>query len=166
MKVMEENPSHFKDSHLPMENVSWEDCQEFCRRTSLVLPTASQWEWACRAGRLTPFAFGETITPRQANFDCEPDNAGDNSDRSRRSTWRRTMAVKSFVPNQFGFYNLHGNVMEWCGDEAPATPGFKNLRGGDWSNPVRFCRWDTPCSFPPKTSTNYIGFRPAFYPLP
>ena len=73
--VMGSNPSKFKGSNLPVEEVSWNDCQEFIRKLNTKgqgtfrLPTEAEWEYACRAGTTTPFHFGETISTDQANYD-------------------------------------------------------------------------------------------------
>ncbi|MEA3333135.1 MAG: formylglycine-generating enzyme family protein, partial [Pseudomonadota bacterium] len=79
-KVMGNNPSRFQkgdSDNRPVEQVSWDDCQEFieklnCRRNSdksFRLPTEAEWEYACRAGTTTPFSFGATISTDQANYD-------------------------------------------------------------------------------------------------
>ena len=72
---MGNNPGHFKDEkNLPVESVSWDDCQEFIKKLRKKdkkvyrLPTESEWEFACRAGTTTPFHFGETISSDQANY--------------------------------------------------------------------------------------------------
>jgi formylglycine-generating enzyme required for sulfatase activity len=69
------NPSHFKGERNPVECVSWNDAQEFCKKLSektgqtVRLPTEAEWEYACRAGTTTPFNTGETISTDQANYD-------------------------------------------------------------------------------------------------
>lgn len=116
--VMDNNPSHFKqDIRNPVESISWEECQTFCQRlTELLsgfddggwevgLPWESQWEYAIRAGiSLSPFSFGddEKELGEYAWFN-------DNSQ-------SRTHPVKQKKPNLFGFYDMHGNVWEWCED--------------------------------------------------
>ena len=70
------DPSNFKGANRPVEQVSWEEAMEFCRRLSqrtkreYSLPSEAQWEYACRAGTSTPFAFGETLSDELANFDA------------------------------------------------------------------------------------------------
>ena len=116
-EVMGYNPSHFPEtpfingSDRPVEGVSWWDAQTFCKRLSDVseydyrLPSEVEWEYACRAGTTTPFAFGETITTEIVNYQGE-----------------RTVKVDAFSPNAFGLFNMHGNVYEWCQDEDPVDP--------------------------------------------
>ncbi len=68
------SPSHFKGVNLPVDNVSWEEAMEFCARLSRAtrrtyrLPAEAEWEYACRGGTTTPFAFGENITPELVNY--------------------------------------------------------------------------------------------------
>jgi formylglycine-generating enzyme required for sulfatase activity len=67
------------------------------------LPTEAEWEYACRAGTTTPFATGNRITPKQANY-------------SQMNSIRDPLPVGSFPPNAWGLYDMHGNVSEWCWD--------------------------------------------------
>jgi len=74
-EVMGNNPSKFKgEKNLPVEQVSWDDCQEFIKKLQdkdkkpYRLPSEAEWEYACRAGKTTPFHFGETISTDQANY--------------------------------------------------------------------------------------------------
>jgi formylglycine-generating enzyme required for sulfatase activity len=173
------DPSSFKGNDRPVERVSWLESIEFCTRLSkhtgqeYRLPTEAEWEYACRAGAKTPFHFGETILPDIANYD------GTNAYGSGvKGLYRKeTTFVGSFqVANQFGLYDMHGNVWEWCMDhwhknykEAPDdgsawidTEASKNaprvLRGGSWS---RF-PWNCRSAFRSSDSSVYrstIGFR-------
>jgi uncharacterized protein (TIGR02996 family) len=114
--VMGCNPSKFEGEYLPVERVSWDDCQEFCERLSqwvgmqFRLPTEAEWEYACRAGTTTPFFFGLWCTMQQANF------AGGVLGPVRTLFIAKTTAVGKFPPNAWGLFDMHGNVDEWCQD--------------------------------------------------
>jgi eukaryotic-like serine/threonine-protein kinase len=116
--IMGINPSHFKGAELPVEQVSWLDAKEFCARLSqkagkfYSLPSESQWEYACRAGTTTPFAFGYTITTDVVNYDGNYAYG-----KAQKGVHRqKTTIVKEFPPNAFGVLDMHGNVWEWCED--------------------------------------------------
>ena len=117
-KVMGENPSAYKGAKLPVEKVSWDDAQAFCKKLSAKegktyrLPSEAEWEYACRAGATTPFHFGETISTDQANYDGNY-IYGNGQKGVHRYT---TTAVGSFGANAWGLHDMHGNVMEWCED--------------------------------------------------
>ncbi len=158
--VMGENPSRFSGANRPVELVSWNNAMEFCRRLSdrtgreYRLPSEAEWEYACRAGTTTPFAFGETLTSDLANY------RGNSTYRSEPAGEYRegTTDVGSFPPNGFGLYDMHGNVWEWCADHwhenyegAPndgsiwsssdeSDNSFRVLRGGSWYSFPRSCR--------------------------
>jgi len=157
--VMGTHPSYFKGAKRPVEDVSWGDAVEFCRRLSKKtghtyrLPSEAEWEYACRAGTTTPFYFGKTITTDLANYDGNDPYASGPKGISRN----QTTDVGSFPPNAFGLYDMHGNVGEWCRDrydsdyyskspgENPYGPGPSSLssrvvRGGGWRDGARLCR--------------------------
>ena len=152
-------PSRFKGSRLPVEQVSWYDAVEFCDRLSAhtkrvyCLPSESEWEYACRAGTVTPFHFGETLTTDVANYDGNYTYA----DGPRGEYRQTTTSVDHFdLANAFGLSDMHGNVWEWCQDEwhddyngAPtngsAWIASDNIerrlrRGGSWNYASRDCR--------------------------
>lgn len=115
--VMQHNLSAHKGKELPVENVSWLDANEFCNRLSRLtgrqyrLPGEAEWEYACRAGTTTRYSFGDEITTQVANYwDIE------NVDRQEDPIILRTTTVGSFYPNDFGLYDMHGNVYELCQD--------------------------------------------------
>jgi sulfatase modifying factor 1 len=146
--VMGKNPSRFKGPNRPVENVSWDDCQQFFKRINknkpgldLRLPTEAEWEYACRAGTTTPFSFGNSITPDLVNYDGNYPYAGGKKGKYREET----VAVKSLPGNQWGLYEMHGNVYEWCADWygkytnepvtdpiGPPNSDSRVLRGGCW----------------------------------
>jgi formylglycine-generating enzyme required for sulfatase activity/predicted Ser/Thr protein kinase len=113
------DPSTFKGDTLPVEQVSWCEAVEFCKRLSQIsgrdyrLPTEAEWEYACRAGTTTAFHFGETITPHLANYDGRLSYGA-----GPRGVWRQQTTPVGFfkVANGFGLYDMHGNVYEWCMD--------------------------------------------------
>ncbi|MGE3536592.1 MAG: SUMF1/EgtB/PvdO family nonheme iron enzyme [Candidatus Tectimicrobiota bacterium] len=123
--VMGRNPSRFPGPERPVEQVSWHEVQEFLERVNTLgpgqgwrLPTEAEWEYACRAGTTTPFAFGAQITPEQVNYDGNYPYAG-----GRRGLYRQeTVPVRALPCNRWGLYQMHGNVWEWCQDwYAPYT---------------------------------------------
>jgi formylglycine-generating enzyme required for sulfatase activity len=164
----------------PVESVSWFDAQEFCRRLSrrtgktYALPSESQWEYACRAGTTTPYAFGTTLSQRQANVASSG-----------------TTEVGSFPANVWGLHDMHGNVWEWCLDHwhsgyegAPVdgsawlstteqqNPSSTNpvkgliddleprlLRGGSWYLIPGACRSASRYRLRPDYAFNAVGFR-------
>ena len=176
--VMGKNPSQFKGRNNPVEQVSWNDAVEFCRKLSaktghaVRLPTEAQWEYACRAGTKTPFHTGDTITSEAANFDGTQPYV-----KSLAALFRRdTTAVGSFAPNLFGLYDMHGNVWEWCADwfdeksytaedktdpTGPASGAGRVLRGGCWYNGPRDCRSASRYWFKPDGALSDFGFRVA-----
>ena len=171
------------DSH-PVVMVSWRDAQAFCRwlaakeKRPCRLPTEAEWEYACRAGTVTPFAFGETLSVTHANFDAPPAQP----DGAPVARAQGTHPVGSYKPNAWGLYDMHGNVWEWCADwyakdyyakspkDDPAGPtedeatrhGWgkgRVLRGGSWINGAYFAR--TVCRGQGNPTNRYgsTGFR-------
>lgn len=146
--VMGENPSYFKGEERPVEQVSWDDVQRFIDRLNAIvpgggfrLPTEAEWEYTCRAGSTTPFWFGNQITPEQVNYDGNYPYAGGAQGHYREAT----VAVQSLPCNDWGLYEMHGNVWEWCSDfygryapapavdpAGPAAGEVRVLRGGSW----------------------------------
>jgi uncharacterized protein (TIGR02996 family) len=160
------NPSRFEGDTRPVESVSWDDCQDFCRRLSRSegrpyrLPTEAEWEYACRAGTTTPYYFGQTISRRQANCNGNGAYRG------------HTTATGTFLPNRWGLTDLHGNLWEWCQDwfgkyprgavtdpRGPETGEVRVLRGGSWGSYPSWCRSASHCSFANTLDFRYSGFR-------
>jgi formylglycine-generating enzyme required for sulfatase activity len=183
---MTSNPSSFKGENLPVEQVSWDEAVEFCDRLSnhsgrtYSLPSEAQWEYACRGGTKTPFAFGHTLSTDLANYNGDYTYA----DGPKGEDRNKTTDVGSFYPNAFGLYDMHGNVFEWCLDHwhsnyegAPIdgsawienglnADAARVVRGGSWlSDPWR-CR----SAFRPDRAAgtrNYVlGFRVVVSALP
>lgn len=152
-KVMGRNPSFWKGEDRPVEMIGIPACTNFCKKfaktTGLAaqLPTEAQWEYACRAGTNTPFSSGIKMT--EVDMQCR--KAGTNPDRQTAGT----RAVRSFKPNPWGLYDIHGNVAEWVADSfdpeyyltapindppGPSTGADCVLRGGGWSSLPDCCR--------------------------
>jgi formylglycine-generating enzyme required for sulfatase activity len=170
-KVVGSNPSNFKGSdRLPVEQVSWDDCQAFCQRagSGLRLPTEAEWEYACRAGTQTPFNTGETISTDQANY-----NGNYTYGNGRKGEYRqKTVEVGSFRPNAWGLYDMHGNVCERCADwyrdypggtvtdpTGPASGEGRVLRGASWACGPGGCRSGSRGSRFSGNRDNDFGFR-------
>jgi formylglycine-generating enzyme required for sulfatase activity len=170
------DPAIFKGANRPVEQVSWEEATEFCRRlskrTKLVytLPSEAQWEYACRAGTTTPFAFGDTLTPDLANYDGNYTYESGPKGQYRQ----QTTDVGSFAGNAWGLQDMHGNVWEWCLDHwhnsytgAPAdgsawTAGggtSRLLRGGSWYGDPANCRSAYRSNGRPDGRGYSLGFR-------
>jgi len=158
-KVIGTNPSYFQgeivggqNGSLPVEQVSWEDAVEFCKRLSEFpeekragriyrLPTEAEWEYACRAGTKTAFSFDDEpgLLPEYGWFS--------------RNTSDRTHTVGLHEPNAWGLYDMHGNLWEWCNDwcgeypkdatsdpSGPTQGTVRVIRGGGWYSVAANCR--------------------------
>ncbi len=178
--VMGKNPSHFQgaivgneNADLPVENVSWDDAVEFCKKLSDLpeekkagrvyrLATEAEWEYACRAGSKTAYLFDdeEGLLPEYGWFN--------------RNSSNRTHTVGLLEPNAWGLYDMHGNVWEWCSDRhgeypkgavrnptGPKVGSDRVCRGGSWDFEAANCRsafrnWNYP-----SLRLDYYGLRVA-----
>ncbi|MBN2008252.1 formylglycine-generating enzyme family protein [candidate division KSB1 bacterium] len=162
--VMGNNPSAYKGGDLPVEGVTWNDAIKFCKKLSTMekrnyrLPTEAEWEYACRAGTDTRFHFGSDYsTAHQFMNYCDSSNTCGYfwQDKTHSDGFDRTSPVKSFPPNAFGLYDMHGNVWEYCSDryleyyyheshiidpKGALTGASRILRGGSWHDGKAYCR--------------------------
>jgi len=169
--VMGNNPSKFRASTNPVEQVSWEDTQQFLAKMNVTsenngmkfeLPTEAQWEYACRAATTTAFSFGDNPT-MLGEYAWFADNSSS-----------KTHPVGQRRPNPWGLYDMHGNVWEWCADwygadyyghsppvdpTGPAVASTRVNRGSSWYAPS----WEHRSAFrshdPPGTRSRALGFR-------
>ncbi|MDB9346869.1 formylglycine-generating enzyme family protein, partial [Nodularia spumigena] len=127
--------------------------------------------YACRAGTVTHFHFGDIITTEVANYDGNYTYGNSPKGQYRQ----KTTPVGSFPPNAFGLYDMHGNLWEWCLDtwhsnyEGAPRDGsawidndnqkFQMLRGGSWVNYPRSCRSAYRDGSAPDDRNTYLGFR-------
>ena len=175
-QVMGTNPSWFKHPDHPVECVSWEDVQDFItalnrrRLGTYRLPTEAEWEYACRAGGNSPFSVGngEDLDAEQANFDGDyPYGRG-----LRKASPGATTPVKSYRPNRWGLYDMHGNVWEWCQDwygpypdttvsdpVGPEVGSARVARGGSWDYFASYCRSAYRVKHPASLRNYLFGFR-------
>ena len=164
--VMGSNPSYFEGDDLPVEQVSWDDCQEFIRKLNSLtgqnfrLPTEAEWEFACRGGNNSRgYKYsGSNYIDNVAWYDG---NSGD-----------KTHPVATKSPNELGIYDMSGNVWEWCADwygdyssgrqTNPKGPyggsGHVN-RGGSWYNFARNCRSSIRIDDYPTYRDDLLGLR-------
>ena len=159
--VMRNNHSRFKNPRHPVENISWYDCEAFVRRvkatiSGMRLPTEAEWEYACRAGSNAPVSGSGQIAD-MAWYDLNSDS--------------QTHEVGRNKPNAWGFYDMHGNVLEWCSDwfsvpsgdavdpKGPPSGSFKVLRGGCWFFYERDCRSAYRLKREPRLRNCIFGFR-------
>ena len=182
-EIMKTNPSYFVGDDHPVENVSWFEAVEYCNLLSIRdgirpayeivvvgnnrivtwdrnsigyrLPTEAEWEYACRAGTLTPFNTGNSINRSLANY-----------------FFNTTRTVGSYPPNAWGLYDMHGNVSEWCWDwyteyntdtltdaSFAHVEGHRVFRGGSWFTLTRRVRSAFRDHYFPTYKSINIGFR-------
>jgi len=166
--------------NMPVTQVSWFDCMEFIKRLNQMgegkyrLPTEAEWEYAARAGTTSPFSWGDTI-------DCDKAMYGNNSIKhnvcqlyikSLELQIDAPAPVKSYQPNPWGLYDMHGNVWEWCMDwfgdykknpvtdpKGPDSGTMRIRRGGSWFKHGHSCRSANRSFGHPATRYRTTGFR-------
>ena len=164
-QIMGNNPSDFKGDERPVECLSWDEAIEFCQRLSKQtgkeyrLPSEADWEYACRSRTTTKYYFGDDIASDLANYGG---NIGE------------TTSVGKYSPNDFGLYDMHGNVFEWCQDDwhknykgAPNNGNAwlsgisikKVIRGGSWWYNPSYCRSAYRDNYSRDYRPYWIGFR-------
>lgn len=163
-KIMGKNPSQLQGDSLPVENVSWQLCQEFCQKAGLALPTEAQWEYAARAGTKTRYYWGDDMDPQYCWY--AENSAG------------TIHAVGEKKPNLFGLYDMSGNVWEFCEDwyvpyqedtsqnTIGSMAGFSRVcRGGSFRSGPGSCSSSCREGYGPVWRDISLGFR-CIKPLP
>lgn len=164
--VMGNSPSYFIGSNLPVEGVSWNDCQDFIFKLNMMtgedfrLPTEAEWEFAARGGN------------KSKGYKYAGSNAIDDVAWYSDNSSGKTHDVATKQPNELGLYDMIGNVWEWCydwyGDYSssaqtnpfgPTSGSSRVYRGGSWNDHARFCRTSYRYSNSPSLCSKYIGFR-------
>ncbi len=181
------SPSYHSGDDLPVERIGWLEAVEFCSRLTRLtrklyrLPSEAEWEYACRAGTTTALNIGPTITTDFANYrgtdDVRDDQtiSGSYGEGPKGNYRGRTTPAQTFSANNFGLFDTHGNVWEWCADDwhknydgapidgsvwdASNDSGSKVTRGGSYGFTPRLCR----SAIRDSNSSNYrygdLGFR-------
>jgi formylglycine-generating enzyme required for sulfatase activity len=162
--VMGNNPSETKGVRLPVNKVSWNDCQDFIKKLNAKtsggyrLPTEAEWEYACRAGTTTAYSFGDVITPKHANY--------------TGSKIGIPVTIGNYQANAFGLFDMHGNVLERCENwygyypagivtdpKGPEMGTYRMLRGGS-NDGVSSVRSSDRCYIRPSARlSSVVGFR-------
>ena len=164
--VMGSNPSNFKGDNLPVESVSWNDCQAFINRLNSYtgrnfrLPTEAEWEFAARGGN-----YSRHYKYSGSNYIDDVAWYIDNSN-------KRPHPVGTKQPNELSIYDMSGNVGEWCSDwygsyssysqsnPTGATSGsYRVERGGSWVSGARYCRTSSRGGSTPGYCSDGIGLR-------
>ena len=172
-------PSNWPNNpNRPVDKVSWDDAQIFLTRLnaaeqaagrlpagwSYVLPTESEWEYACRAGTTTVYSWGNDINSTQANYD--------------QSGISQTRDVGQYAANPWGFFDMHGNVLEWTADwhlaayptgsvidsTGPESGSIRVVRGGAWTSDSARSAYRH--GYVPAFSNIHLGFRLGFKAVP
>ena len=164
--VMGSNPSYFSGTNLPVETVSWYDCQTFISKLNNLtgknfrLPTEAEWEYAARGGNKSKgykYAGSHTLGDVAWYY-------GNSSS--------KTHPVKQKQANELGLYDMSGNVWEWCQDwygsygssaqtnpTGPTSGYYRVIRGGSWISDARDCRVSSRGNTTPTNTYNFLGLR-------
>lgn len=164
--VMESNPSSFKGNNLPVEQVSWNDCQEFIGKLNSItgrkfrLPTEAEWEYAARGGKKSR---GYQYSGSSNISDVAWYNGNSGS---------KTHLVGTKQANELGLYDMCGNVLEWCQNwygsyvsssqtnpTGAVSGSYRVIRGGSWYSSARFCRSSCRDSGTPGIRNSSLGLR-------
>jgi formylglycine-generating enzyme required for sulfatase activity len=181
IEIMGDNPSQYQDGpRQPVENVSWEDVQEFIRRlnqheggSKYRLPSEAEWEFAASGDHSRQYPWGNRFDGTRLNF-CDRRCAVNKRQTTIDDGHGQTAPVGSYENGRspFGVYDMAGNVWEWVQDRygpyswgmitdphGPSSGPNRVLRGGSWIDSSRCCRVADRFAFPPTTRSGNVGFR-------
>jgi sulfatase modifying factor 1 len=174
------------DDNHPVINVSWNDAVAFCqwKGEKYRLPTEAEWEYAAGNGsKHTKYSWGDNAPNRKDGGSVADETGAEHYNWTKKSTnifvgyqdnYINTAPIGTFNPNDFGLYDMTGNVYEWCSDwydsdyyknspsanpQGAKTGSYRVVRGGGWINSPRRCRVANRSHLTPTSRSNYIGFR-------
>ena len=157
--VMGNNPSNFKGGSLPVETVSWDDAQIFIQKLNQLsgkklyrVPTEAEWEYACRAGTTSEYYFGDDAS-QLGEYAWFGGNSG-----------QTTHPVGQKKPNEWGLYDMAGNVWEWTDSWYDSSRSDRVFLGGSWNSHSEYCRSAFRFNYNPDLRNYNIGFRLVFVP--
>ncbi len=168
--IMGDNPSHFKGDNLPVERVSWDDCQEFIMRLNIQtgikfrLPTEAEWEYAARGGQRS----------KHQKYSGADENGKSDYFWFKENSQSLSHEVKTKLPNELELYDMSGNISEWCEDwyfnsyanngervnpKGPSSGVAKVYRGGSWDDKAMNCRVSKRFNMNPIFKNKLVGLR-------
>ena len=176
-----DRPGFHQDDEHPVTCVAWRDAVSFCRwaskrtRRNVRLPTEAEWEYACRAGTLTRFGFGDSDDDlhKYGNYADESALRLVRADNKHDDGHDTTAGPRSYQPNKWWLYDMHGNVAEWCLDyygpyypkevekdpTGPEKSSYRVARGGAWDKLPAACRSACRLRLPEEYRAGNVGFR-------
>ncbi|MBT5550771.1 MAG: SUMF1/EgtB/PvdO family nonheme iron enzyme [Nitrospina sp.] len=172
-RVMGENPSEYTGAQRPVENVTWYEAKKYCEQSGKRLPTEAEWERAARGGNNSVFIWGDKVESGKANF-CDLDCGKRWGEDQFKDGFAYSARVGSFPPNNFGLFDMAGNVYEWVNDwhdgnyyqnspkenpQGPKKGKKKVMRGGSWINYSTGVRPADRTDTKPKDRMDFVGFR-------
>jgi len=192
LMLMPKHKNSFEKANLPVESVTWKEAAYFCRLLTeqersagrlpegyeYRLPTQAEWEYACRAGTQSPFNFGDTANITQGRFSGHYPRYERYEGEDENTALYGPVEVGSYAPNAWGFFDMHGNVAEYCLDPFNSQyPGEKQvdwqgsvngrlapIRGGSWMSHVELCRSAFRDRMGRATRNDHVGFRVVLAP--
>lgn len=172
-KLIGENPSKFKGPKRPVERITWFEARDYCEKKGKRLPTEAEWTYASRAGSTTLYPWGDKMLSWKANF-CDVHCTLRWKNKHLKDGYEHTAPVGQYPTNDFGLFDMFGNVWEWVWDwqdadyyadspyknpQGPSTGKHKLYLGNSWFNQTRqFKSYNRYWHYPYVRSGN-VGFR-------
>jgi formylglycine-generating enzyme required for sulfatase activity len=172
-RVMGTNPSKYKGGDRPVEQVTWSEAKDYCQRAGKRLPTEAEWEKAFKGGKNSIYPWGDLFASGKTNI-CDRNCGRPWKSGKFDDGYSTTSPVGKYPANNYGLYDMAGNVWEWSADwygegyyknsprsnpKGPAAGGERVVRGGSWDNRPSYSRTANRDSFGPTNRYYFVGFR-------